>query len=83
MTAPRRERAADVYLYLNCEGWVRFGPFRWVRFCDDRQVITDEADRVIARRDGNHWTTPDSHPGYRWQDPFVTTASRHPTPNHG
>ena len=24
-----------VLLWLNCEGWTRFGPFRWLRFGND------------------------------------------------
>lgn len=28
------DRVQELYLWLNCERWVRFGPFAWLRFDD-------------------------------------------------
>jgi hypothetical protein len=30
-----------VYLYLCCEGWVRFGPFEWLALVDGNTKIED------------------------------------------
>ena len=46
-----------MYLWLNCEGWVRFGPFEWLRFDDDPRVIRDQDGTVVASFDGSDWRT--------------------------
>jgi hypothetical protein len=37
-----------MYLHLCCEGWQRFGPFRWLSLQDREGVLVDEDGVVIA-----------------------------------
>jgi hypothetical protein len=74
----------STYLFLSCEGWVRFGPFRWIRFVDDERVIKNDNGEVIASFNGSHWTaTAPQYAGFHFIDPFITSTKRHPHPNHG
>lgn len=73
----------NLYLWLNCEGWVPFGPFEWLRFDDGKNAILDEKGNVIAVRDGNGWSTPGQYEGFAWQNAMVTASPRHPHLNHG
>jgi hypothetical protein len=77
------DEGGKVYLWLCCEGWVRFGPFPWLRFDDERGAILDDTGRAIAIRIGDGWQTPDSHQGYCWSNPTVTASPRHPHPHSG
>lgn len=76
-------KGGEVYLWLCCEGWARFGPFPWLRFDDERRAILDDQGQAIAVRSGDGWHTPGSHPGYHWYDPTVTASPTHPHPNSG
>lgn len=72
-----------MYLWLNCEGWVRFGPFAWLRFDDDPRVIRDQDGTVVASFDGADWRTADErYRGFQWRSPMVTASARHPHPLH-
>ncbi len=72
-----------MYLWLSCEGWVRFGPFKWLRFDDENHQITDQNGNVIASFDGSCWRTPgEKYQGYGWRDPMVTNSTKHPLPMH-
>jgi hypothetical protein len=72
-----------VYLYLSCEGWVRFGPFEWLKLVDSERVIKDEMGKVVASFDGSHWSVPEAkYARYQFIDPFITTADQHPHPAH-
>jgi hypothetical protein len=72
-----------VYLWLNCEGWVRFGPFAWLRLDDERGAILDDSGDPIAVRTEDGWTTPENHEGFQWRNPMITASGRHPHPNQG
>jgi hypothetical protein len=73
-----------IYLWLNCEGWVRFGPFQSLWFEDTPLRICDQDSNVIAEFDGSDWlTTHEQHRNVRWRSPMITASSRHPHPNHG
>jgi hypothetical protein len=73
-----------MYLWLNCEGWVRFGPFAWLRFDDNPRVIRDQDGSTVASFDGTDWRTPDEkYSKFQWRNPMVTSSARHPHPNHG
>ena len=42
-----------VYLWLCCEGWMRFGPFEWLRFDDtERAIIGPDGETVAKMIDG-------------------------------
>jgi len=69
----------SVYLWLNCEGWERFGPFQWLRFEDSPLRICDQDANVIAEFDGNDWqTTHEKYRNHRWRCPMITASSQHP-----
>lgn len=76
---------SPLYLWLNCEGWERFGPFEWLSFNDDAGVIADSTGSVIARR-RNHGGWFVNRPGLRdmrFCDPMITTSDVHPHPVNG
>ena len=77
------EQNGEVYLWLNCEGWVRFGPFAWLRFNDEQGAILDPEGEPVVVRVGNEWHTPGSRQGYQWRNPMITASPRHPHPNRG
>ena len=73
-----------MYLWLNAEGWVRFGPFEFLRFADEPRAILDQDNRVVASQDGSGWLAADGrYNGYRFRDPMVTITPRHPHPMQG
>ena len=75
---------SQVYLWLNCEGWVRFGPFEWLRFDDEPRTIRDQDGNVLAQFDGTDWhTLGEEYAGFHWRNPMVTASGRHPHPMYG
>ena len=71
----------SVHLFLSCEGWVRFGPFKWHEFFDQERTIVDDEGHIVASSNGQHWTASDpEYTGYFFSNPFVTTTKRHPHP---
>lgn len=85
MTAGTRtdqERGDTVlFLWLNSEGWLRFGPFTFVTFHD--HAIVANGEHVVAVRIGEHWLCPDKHAGMTFRSPMVTTSDTHPHPDRG
>lgn len=70
-----------LYLWLTCEGWERFGPFKWLRFNDANRLITDQDGNVVASFDGNCWRTPGKkYKEFGWSDPMITSSAKHPHP---
>ena len=73
-----------MYLWLNAEGWVRFGPFEFLRFADEPRVIQDQSYGFVATWDGSGWLAAESrYSRYRFRDPMVTVTPWHPHPMHG
>jgi hypothetical protein len=73
-------KGGEVSLWLCCEGWVRFGPFAWLRF-DERATILDDRGKAVAVRAGGGWYTPGSHQGYHSSNPMVSASPRRPHPH--
>jgi hypothetical protein len=74
----------SVYLWLNCEGWQRFGPFVWLRFESDLLRVCDQDAHTIAEFDGSDWlTTDEEYRNYRWRCPMITASPQHPHRLHG
>jgi hypothetical protein len=71
----------QVFLWLCCEGWQRFGPFAWLRFNDDPRTIIDQDGQVVASWVDGHWRTSDS--GCAWSNPTIGPGPKHPHPNRG
>ena len=68
-----------VYLWLNCEGWVKFGPFQSLALDAERRVIADEAGQPIATWDEDAWVTHDpKYERFRWCKPMITASPRRP-----
>lgn len=73
-----------MYLWMNAEGWVRFGPFGSLRFVDAPRVILDQDDRVVASHDGAGWRAAEGRRGgLVFRDPMVTAGPEHPHPDQG
>jgi hypothetical protein len=52
----RAPASARLYLFFNCEGWMRFGPFQLIQF-DESGKIIDETGDVLAIQTGKEWET--------------------------
>lgn len=61
-----------VYLWMECEGWQRFGPFIVVRIMP--KEIQDENGNVLAVRDGDCWRSVGRFEGYAWSKAVVCGA---------
>jgi len=71
-----------LYLWLCCEGWQRFGPFRHLNF--SATAITDEEEQIVVSLDAEGvWRTPGIYCCYRWRSPMVTSTETHPHPARG
>ncbi len=74
----------SVYLWLCCEGWMRFGPFEWLRFDDTANAIIGPAGEVVARKTGEYWHITDGRgKGMPFSNPTITTTREHPHANSG
>ena len=74
----------SVYLWLCCEGWMKFGPFEWLRFDDVTSTISESTGKVVAWREGGHWLVPSgSGVGMAFDVNYmITSSSRHPDPSN-
>ncbi len=78
-----QKKDAVMFLHLCCEGWVRFGPFRWLSLQDIRRAFVDETGQVVAFWDIDCWRTTDPrYGGYAWQNPTITVGVHHPHPKN-
>ena len=74
----------SVYLWLCCEGWMKFGPFDWLRFDDERQAVLGPDDEEVAKKSGGQWRVPgEKWQGWGFSDPTITTTPVHPHKNSG
>ena len=87
-----RQKAADtkipqnpsVYLWLSCEGWMKFGPFEWLRFDDERQAILGPDGEEVAKKEGGQWRVPgEKWQGWGFSNPTITSSPVHPHPKSG
>jgi hypothetical protein len=51
---PSPEIPQNLFLFFNCEGWVRFGPFQLLQFDESGKIIDENGD-LLAIRSGNEW----------------------------
>jgi len=73
-----------VYLWLCCEGWMRFGPYEWLRFDDKESAILDPRGETVAwRADGGWRTSSPRGEGMVFSNPTITISSEHPHRNSG
>ena len=75
---------AGVYLWLCCEGWMRFGPFEWLRFEDTESAIIGPAGEVVAKKLDGYWRVPGGKSaGMPFSNPTITAGPDHPHRNSG
>lgn len=81
---PKEEPPAPIYLWLCCEGWVRFGPFEWLCFDTESAAVFDSRGNVAAWREGSDWRVADPRGANMAFDAItITTARNHPFRNTG
>ena len=74
----------SVYLWLCCEGWMKFGPFEWLRFDDERQAILGPDGEAVAKKSGGQWRVPgEEWQGWGFSNPTITTRPAHPHKDSG
>jgi hypothetical protein len=74
-----QEESPSLYLWLCCEGWMRFGPFKWLRFDDERQAIVGpDRDEVAKKMDGFWRVSGEKWQGWGFSDPTITTTPQRP-----
>jgi len=70
-----------VYLWLRCEGWMRFGPYDSLHFDAKHHIVTGQGEKVaycVRSYYGFNWHTPGEYQGFWWDRAVITTASREP-----
>jgi len=74
-----RPPSQGVYLWLCCEGWMRFGPYEWLRFDDDENAIIGPDGDVVAGKTDGTWRVAGSRgAGMGFSNPTITTTREHP-----
>lgn len=80
----QRPTRPSVYLWLCCEGWMKVGPFEWLRFDDERQAILGPDGREIAKKTDGIWRVPEGRgAGMAFSNPTITMMPVHPHKNRG
>ena len=78
----REDGDERVYLWLTCEGWVRFGPFDWVSLRTDDWTYLNEKGEGIARWEQGGWRAlgrrAEGYGKARFRNPVVTATRTHP-----
>lgn len=65
----------SVYLWLCCEGWMKLGPFEWLRFDDERQAILGPDGEEVAKKADGYWRMPDGRgKGMQFSNPTITSS---------
>lgn len=81
---PKEVPPVPVYLWLCCEGWMRFGPFEWLYFDDESAAFFGPNGEVVAWREGPRWRVTDPRGvGMAFDAITLTTARKHPFHNCG
>lgn len=76
---PKEAPPTPVYLWLRCEGWVRFGPFEWLFFDDESGAVFGPNGEIAAWREGPYWRVTDPRrAGMAFDAITLTTARKHP-----
>jgi hypothetical protein len=76
-------RDSGVYLWLCSEGWMKFGPYEWLRFGDDGHTII-APEGVVASKLGGCWKASDTRwEGWNFYHPMITSRPEHPSPDRG
>jgi len=76
--------SCGVYLWLRCEGWMKFGPFEWLRFDEHTSTISESTGKIVAWKEGKRWFVPSGRgAGMAYDESFmITNSPRHPDPDN-
>lgn len=70
---------AGVFLWLSREGWMKFGPFEWLRFYDEKQAILGPDGAVVAKKTDGYWRMPDGRgKDMQFSNPTITSSPVYP-----
>lgn len=80
----RRVSRPSVFLWLCCEGWMKFGPFEWLRFDDELQVILGPDGAEVAKKTDGFWRVSNGRgEGMPFSNPMITSSPIHPHRDSG
>jgi hypothetical protein len=74
----------QVWLWLRCEGWVRFGPYPWIAQTVENgtEVLCSRTQERIAWREDGFWrVSAPRYANFRFDAFTVTPTPKHPFPN--
>ncbi len=64
-----------MYLWLNSEGWIRFGPFDFLSFDENPRVIRDGDGTVVAKYDQGDWrVASEEYAKWQFRNPVITSS---------
>jgi len=86
MKRAKKTDRRGVWLFLRCEGWVRFGPWEWLTFRGEDSAYLNSDGEVVAfwdEREG-HWRVPtDEYAHWRFDEVMLNSSADHPAHNQG
>jgi hypothetical protein len=63
---------------------MRFVPFKWLRFDDEKQAILGPGGEEVAKNTGDRWRVPgEKWQGWGFSNPTITTTADLPHPKSG
>jgi hypothetical protein len=82
---PQKMPQEKLYVHLDCEGWVTFGPYKWIAWQNDGRTLVDNCGDTIAHQtEGGWWCRPgDKYQNFHFRTPLITVGSQHPYPLMG
>ena len=75
-----------VYLWLCCEGWLRFGPYEWLSKDEEKNAYIGPLGQVLAFWDEEEscWrASEEKYKSWVFCNPMITASRRHPAPMYG
>lgn len=71
------------FLWLCCEGWVRFGPYENLRFDEKHNILADKDNKIAIFSGFNFrlpptWKTLEKYEKFRWEKPVFTSSEKGP-----
>ena len=79
----RSKKPDPVYLWLNCEGWMSFGPFESLVFEDRADLILDSSEKIVAWREAGGWRTHLGRGvGMLFRSPTISSSQEYISPKN-
>lgn len=73
----RRKKESQVYLWLDSEGWLRFGPFSYLSFDGKGHLVDQDGTKLLKISDSIKVLIP-SHKDYSVNGLQITGSEMHP-----